>query len=162
MTGQAVSLRETAWRSRTDPDPSADMQETSAALAWLLAKATFADPMLPKISEPQSHDLEPPQKQADDLARHAAIWEPNADSTMSILRAFAESDSGFVITKQVPVETAFYRAKRLSLALDRLANAVNVNRGSPLKLDKELNSLRDDVRLRENFDPAQFGKDLRA
>jgi hypothetical protein len=162
LAGQAVALREAAWRSRTDTDPAVDMQETSVALAWLLGKATLADPMLPKISEPQSSDLELLQKQADDLARRAATWNPNADSAMSMLRGLAESDSGFVVTKQTPAETVFYRAKRLWLALDRLTNAVNANPGSPLKLDKELNSLREDVRLRENFDPAQFTVDLRA
>src|SRR5207253_5173539 len=115
LTGQAVALREAAWRARTDSDPAVDMQETSVALAWLLAKETLADPMLPKISEPQSSDLQPLQKQADDLGRRAATWHPNTDSTMAILRALAESDAEFVITKRISAETLFYSAKRLCL-----------------------------------------------
>jgi hypothetical protein len=162
LTGQAVALREAAWRSRTDTDPAIDMQETSVALAWLLAKATLADPMLPKISEAQSSDLELLQKQADDLARRAATWNTNADSTMAILRALAESHAEFVVTKPISAETLFYRAKRLCLALDRLANALKENGATQIGVDKELKSLREDVRLRDNFDAPRFSEHLRA
>jgi len=162
LTGQAVALREAAWRSRTDTDPAIDMQETSVALAWLLAKATSADPMLPKISEAQSSDLEPLQKQADDLARRAAAWNSNADSTMAILRALAESDAELVATKRISAETLFYRAKRLCLALDRLTNALKENGATQISVDKELKSLREDVRLRDNFDAPRFSEHLRA
>jgi hypothetical protein len=162
LTGQAVALREAAWRSRTDTDPAIDMQETSVALAWLLAKATLADPMLPKISEAQSSDLELLQKQADDLARRAATWNTNADSTMAILRALAESHAEFVVTKPISAETLFYRAKRLCLALERLANALKENGATQIGVDKELKSLREDVRLRDNFDAPRFSEHLRA
>jgi hypothetical protein len=162
LTGQAVALREAAWRSRTDADPALDMQETSVALAWLLAKATLPDPMLPKISEPQSSDLEPVQKQADDLALRAATCHPNADSTMAILRALVESDSEFAATKRISAEALFYRAKRLWLAIDRLTNALKENGATQISVDKELNSLREDVRFRENFDAGQFSEHLRA
>ncbi len=161
LTGQAVALREAAWRSRTDTDPAIDMQETSVALAWLLAKATSTDPMLPKISEAQSSDLEPLQKQADDLARRAATWNPNADSTMAILRALAESHAEFAVTKPISAETLFYRAKRLCLALDRLANALKENGAAQISVDKELKSLREDVQLRDNFDAPRFSEHLR-
>ena len=161
LTGQAVALREAAWRARTDSDPAVDMQATSVALAWLLAKATLADPMLPKISAPQSSDLEPLQKEADDLARRAETWNPNTDSTMAILRALAESDAEFVVTKRISAETLFYRAKRLWLALDRLTNALKTNGAAQIDVDKELNSLREDVRFRENFDAARFAQHLR-
>jgi Cytochrome c554 and c-prime len=162
LTGQAVALREAAWRSRTDTDPAVDMQETSVALAWLLAKATLPDPMLPNISEPQSSDLEPVQKQADELARRAATWHPNADSTMAIFRSLAESDAEFADTKRISAETLFYRAKRLYLAIDRLTNALKENGATQISVDKELNSLRQDVWFRENFDAGQFSEHLRA
>ena len=161
LTGQAVALREAAWRSRTDSDPAADMQETSIALAWLLAKATAVEPALPKISEPASSDLEPVQKQADDLARRAPSWNPNIDSIMSILRALVATDSEFVVTKETSVQTLWYRAHRVVLALDRLSGPLKQNRGAPLKIDSELNALRDDVRLRENFAPPQFSEHVR-
>jgi hypothetical protein len=145
LTGQAVALRETCWHARTNADPSTDAQETSVALAWLLAKVTAADSSLPKISEPSSSDLEPLQKQADALARRAANWNPSTDSMMSILRTLAEGDSKLM----------FYRAQRLALALDRLAAALKID-------NQELNSLRQDVRTQSDFDAARFTEHLRA
>ena len=160
LTGQAAALREAAWRSRTETDPAVDMQETSVALAWLLEKVTRSEPALPMIAQPNSSDLEPVQKEADDLARRAASWNPNRDSIMSILRRLAESGSEFG-TKQISTETLFYRAKRLWLALDRLTNVLKTNGAAQIGVDKELNSLREDVRLRENFDAARFAQHLR-
>jgi hypothetical protein len=162
LTGQAVALREAAWQSRTDTDPAVDMRETSVALAWLLAKATLVEVTLPKISEPRSSDLEPLQRQADDLARRAASWNANVDSMMSILHILAQTDAEFVVTKQISAQTLFYRAERLVLALDRLVNALTTNHGAVFKTDNELNTLREDVRTRDNFNPARFAGHLRA
>jgi hypothetical protein len=162
LVGQAVALREAAWHSRTDADPAADAQETSMALAWLLSKVTSSEPMLPRISEPNSSDLEPVQKQADELARAAASWNPNIDSTTSILHALAVTRSEFVVTNETAAQALFYRARGLVFALDRLANALNQNRGTPLKLDKELNALREDVRQHYAFDASAFAEHLRA
>lgn len=162
LTGQAVALREAAWHARADADPSPDAQETSAALAWLLAKVALARPALPKIVDSITSGLEQLQKQADDLARSAAIWNPNADSTMSMLHALAETDSEFRVTRQLTFEQLFYRAKRLVLALDRLTAALSVNRAAPLNVDNELNLLREDARLPENFDAARFSEHLHA
>jgi hypothetical protein len=158
LTGQAVALREASWRSRADTEPAPDMQETTLALAWLLARATLAEPSLPKVVEPTSSDLEPTQQQADNLARSA--WNPNIDSTMSILRALVDTDSEFA-GKQTPAQF-FYRAKRLGLALDSLVKALNANRGTPLKIDNELNALHEDVRTHDHFDAARFAQHLRA
>ena len=161
LTGQAVALREAAWRARTDSDPAADVRETSIALAWLLAKGTAVEPDLPKIFESVSSDLEPVQKQADDLARRAPSWNPTIDSIMAILRALVASDSEFVVTKETSVQTLWYHERRVVLALDRLSAALKQNRGAPLKIDNELNLLREDVRLRENFAPPQFAEHVR-
>jgi hypothetical protein len=54
------------------------------------------------------------------------------------------------------------RAKRLVLALDRLAHALNKNRGWHLKVDQELNSLFEDVRVLDLFDPSAFSDHLKA
>jgi hypothetical protein len=161
LTGQAVALREAAWRSRTDSDPAADVQETFIALAWLLAKATAVEPDLPKIFESASSDLAPVQKQADDFARCAPSWNPNIGSIMAILRALVATDSEFVVTKETSVQTLWYRARRVVLALDRLSAALKQNRGEPIRIDSELNALREDVRLRENFAPPQFAEHVR-
>jgi hypothetical protein len=100
------------------------------------------------------------KKQADDLAHHAASWNSDADSMMSILRSLAATDPEFAATKRVPAQTLFYRAKRLALALDRLTAALNANRGA-LKIDNELNALRGDVQSSDNFDAARFAEHLR-
>jgi len=159
LVGQAVALREAAWHSRTDAESAPDAQESSLALAWLLARATLADAMLPKVVEPTSSDLEPLQQQADNLARH--VWNPTIDSTMSILHALAGTDSEFVPTKQTSPQF-FYRAKRLELALQALIRALNANRSVPLKIDKELDALREDVQSADHFTPARFAEHLRA
>ena len=161
LVGQAVALREAAWRSRTDTDPAKDMQQTSIALTWLLVRVTLAEPTLPKISEPASSDLESLQKQADDLARWAANWNPSEISTMAILVALAANDAGFAHS-EASSQTLSYRARRLVLAVDRLSAALNRNRPEPLKIDNELSVLREDVRLPENFNPARFAGHLRA
>lgn len=156
LTGQAVALREASWHSRVDVDPAADAQQTSLALAWLLAKVTSLDPALPQVAEPTSSDLEPLQKQADDLARSAAAsWKPSAASTMSLLRALAATDLG-----STSREALFYRARRLVLVLDRLSAALDPNSATPHKLDQELNALREEVRVYENFNPARFAQHL--
>ena len=54
------------------------------------------------------------------------------------------------------------RAKRLVLALDRLADALGRNRGVPLKIETELNQLFTDVRTLDTFDAIGFAAHLRA
>ena len=145
LTGQATALREAAWRARTESDPAADMQETSIALAWLLSKVTITDPNLPQVVEPATADLEPLQKEGDNLARGAPKWTPTIDGVISLLRGLAGTDSEFAVSKERSMETLFYRGRRLVLALDRLTAALNANREVPLKLDSELNALRKDI-----------------
>ncbi len=145
LTGQATALREAAWRAHTEADPAADMQETSIALAWLLSKVTRTDPNLPQVVEPATADLEPLQKESDNLARGAAKWTPTTDGILSLLRGLAETDSEFAVSKERSMEALFYRGRRLILALDRLTAALNANRDVPLKLENELNALRKDI-----------------
>jgi hypothetical protein len=162
LTGQAVALREAAWRSRTDADAAPDMQETSLALAWLLARITLIEPDLPKVVEPATSDLEPLQKEADDLARRASNWNPTIDSAQTMLRALVDTDSEFNAGKGQSIQSGFYRARRVVLAIDRLSNALNQNRSVPLKLDHELNVLRQDVAAVGNFEGPRFAEHLRA
>jgi hypothetical protein len=162
LTGQAVALREAAWRSRTDANPAADMQETAVALAWMLQKVTLTDPLLPKIVEPTTSDLSPLQQEADDLARQAAKWNPDTDATMSLLRTLAETESEFVVSKDRSLQQLSYRARRIVLGIDRLNQALTQNRATPLKVDNELNALRNDVAPNRSFEPVLFVEHLRA
>jgi len=157
LVGQAVALREACWHARTDPNPSSASQETSLALAWLLTKTTALIPDLPKISEPTSSDLEPLQRDADDLARRAATWSPTNDSLMSILQTLAASDSEFRSSNQSR-DALFYRGLRLTLGIDRLTAALNLS----AKIDKELSALRADVERHYDFDPGAFAEHLRS
>ena len=162
LVGQAVALRETAWRAQTDPNPAADSQETATAVAWLLQKVTLTEPLLPQIVEPPTSDLQPLQKQADALARQAATWNPDIDSAMAMLRALAETDSDFAAPKERSMQQLYYRARRLVLALDRVSRGLNANRSVPLQIEPELNSLREDVRSYGVLDLTRFAADLRA
>jgi hypothetical protein len=54
------------------------------------------------------------------------------------------------------------RAKRLVLALDRLVNALNQNRGYRLKIEAELNQLFGDVKTLDSFDASIFAAHLRS
>lgn len=162
LVGQAVALREAAWAARTDRDPAADMQETSVALAWLLAKVTLTDPNLPKVLEPSSSDLQALQTQADDLARRAAKWNPDTEGAMLMVRALADTDTEFSVGKDRTAQTLFYRGRRLVLGLERLVTALNDNRGGThLPVDNELNQLRQDVLPSAYFDPPSFANHLR-
>jgi Cytochrome c554 and c-prime len=162
LTGQAVALREAAWHSRTDEDPSKDSQETSVALAWLLSKATTLDPDLPKVFEPSTSNLEALQTEADKLARYAANWRPSVEIVTAMLRGFAETDGEFVAPSQIETEALPYRAERIALALDRLVAALNATLTRPLRTEHELGVLREDARYRDSFAPARFAADLRA
>jgi hypothetical protein len=76
---------------------------------------------------------------------------------MSILQTLAASDSEFQSGNQSK-QSNFYRALRLTLALERIAGALNL---SP-KIEKELSALRSDVQRHYDFDVAAFGEHLRA
>jgi Cytochrome c554 and c-prime len=162
LVGQAVALRESAWRSRTDSNPAADTQETAVALAWLLQKVTLTEPLLPKVVEPTSSDLAPLQTEADDLARRSTNWSPTSDSMVSLLRTLADTGPEFTVANERTVDKLFYRARRLVLALDSLINSLNANRSVPLKLDQELSAMRIDIQRHYDFDVAKFAEHLRA
>lgn len=162
VVGQAVALREAAWRCRTEADPAPDIQATSVALAWLLAKVTLLEPMLPKVIEPSSSDLQVLQSQADNLARRAADWTPNADWAISVVRTLAEADPELTVGKDRSKQDVLYRARRLVLAVDRLTQALSQNSGPILPIDKELSQLRQDVAPNGNFEPVTFVDHLHA
>jgi len=79
-----------------------------------------------------------------------------------MLRALVDTDSEFNAGKGQSIQSGFYRARRVVLAIDRLSNALNQNRSVPLKLDYELNVLRQDVAAVGNFEGPRFAEHLRA
>jgi hypothetical protein len=148
-------------------DPLAD--EWSIArwngLAWLCATATSAaaisSPILPPPATPARSDFANTQTQADTLARRAATSNWNEDSVRHLLATLASVESEFSAESAARPALA-QRAKRLVLALDRLAFALNKNRGFKLKIEAEMKLLFDDVRILDSFDAATFITHLKA
>jgi hypothetical protein len=157
LIGQAVALREAMWALNRESTATDEVKAQGLALGWLLMRTTEADPSLPQISSGMLKVVDATQKGADELARSAAAWRPTNDLVVSILQTLAASDSEFRSTN-TSRQNLFYRALRLTLALDRLAVALDL---SP-KIEKELNALRSDVQRHYDFDVAAFAEHLRA
>jgi hypothetical protein len=152
LTGQAVALREITWALiKSPPDERSQLLDQENALVWLLDKTGFGNDLSKFSAFPGI------QQRANEIAERAAKWNPSSDSLMSILQMLAASDSEFQATN-TSRQSLFYRALRLTLAVERLATALDL---SP-KIGKELNALRADVQRHYDFDVAAFGEHLRA
>jgi hypothetical protein len=120
-------------------------------LVWLLDKTGFGNDLSKFSAFPGI------QQSANEIAERAAKWSPTSDSLIAILQTLAASDSEFR-SSNTSRQNVFYRALRLTLALERLATALNL---SP-KIEKELSALRSDVQRHYDFDVAAFAEHLRA
>jgi hypothetical protein len=163
LTGQAVALREMSWALASNPQTDEWSVARWNGLAWLCASATNAaaisSPILPPPNAPARSDFTSTQTQADALARRAVVSNWSESTARNLLNVLASSDNEFS-AKSAAVPILGQRAKRLVLALDRLANALNQNRGFKLKVDTELNQLFEDVRTLDSFDAALFATHL--
>lgn len=163
LTGQAVALREMSWALASDSQNDAFSIARWNGLAWLCATATSAGNIPSPVSLPSSNPSLPEftrmQNESDALARRASVSNWSDSSARSLLVALASSDAEFA-TKGTANQLLGQRAKRLVLALDRLANAISQNRGVRLKIDPELNQLFQDVRTLDAFDPSGFAGHL--
>ena len=167
LTGQAVALREMSWNLAADPLADEWSIARWNGLAWLCATATSAaaisSPIVPPAASPSRSDFANTQTQADALARRAATSNWSEDSSRNLLTALASLDGEFSAKAAAPPALG-QRAKRLVLALDRLAYALNKNRGFKLKVEPEMKQLWQDVRILDSFDAIAFAahlKDLR-
>jgi hypothetical protein len=152
LVGQAIALREIMWQLNKSPKEEQDrLFAQASALTWLLDKAGLGENISSLSSYPGI------QAQADSIAHRAENWNPTNEALISILQTLASSDSEFQRTNGSPND-AFYRALRLTLALDRFSAALNLSS----KLDKELSALRADVQRHYDFDSAGFSKHLQA
>ena len=151
LIGQAVALREIMWELNRSPETERNRLFTQAsALTWLLDKAGLGENVsaLSAFAGIQLH--------VDGIAQNAQKWNPTNDQLMSILQTLAASDSEFQ-SASASREEGFYRALRLTLALDRFSAALNLSS----RIDKELSALRADVQRHYDFDSAAFAKHLR-
>jgi Cytochrome c554 and c-prime len=165
LTGQATALREMSWALASDPRNDEWSIARWNGLAWICATATSAaaisSPIIPPSNAPTPSDFTNMQAQADALARRAAASNWSENSARSLLTALASSDGEFT-AKGPSVSILGQRAKRLVLALDRLANALNSNRGFRLKVEGELHQLFEDVKVLDSFDASAFAAHLKA
>jgi hypothetical protein len=165
LTGQAVALREMSWALARDPQNDAFSIARWDGLAWLCATAISVGNIPSPVSQPPSNpgrsDFATMQTQADALARRASVSNWSDSSARSLLVALASADAEFT-GKGIANQSLGQRAKRLVLALDRLANALSLNRGAHLKIDAELNQLFQDVKTLDAFDASAFAGHLRA
>jgi Cytochrome c554 and c-prime len=165
LTGQAVALREMSWTLASDPQSDAFAIARWNGLAWLCATATTAASIPSPVSQPSNtaskSDFSSMQVQADALARRASTSNWSDSSTRSLLVALASMHAEFT-GKGTANQLLGQRAKRLVLALDRLANALGQNRGVCLTIDPELNQLFSDVRTLDAFDASGFANHLQA
>jgi hypothetical protein len=163
LTGQAVALREMSWALASDPQNDAFSIARWNGLAWLCATATSAgsipSPMSLPSSTPGKSDFTSIQMQADALARRASTSNWSDSSVRSLLTTLASVDVEFT-AKGTANQLLGQRAKRLVLALDRLANALNQNRGVRLKIDAEIDQLFQDVKTLDTFDASGFAGHL--
>lgn len=165
LTGQAVALREMSWALASDPQSDEWSNARWNGLAWLCATTTsaaaIASPLSQPANTPNRSDFTSMQTQADALARRASVSNWNEASARSLLSALASLDGEFS-AKGTANQLLGQRAKRLVLALDRLVNALNQNRGYRLKIEAELNQLFGDVKTLDSFDAAAFAAHLRS
>ena len=164
LTGQAVALREMSWALAADPQNDAPSIARWNGLAWLCATATSAANIPSPVSQPsdtpERAEFATMQTQADTLARRAATSNWSDGSARALLVVLASADPEFS-GKGAANQLLGQRAKRLVLALDRLANALK-NHGTSLRIEPELNQLFEDVRTLDAFDAATFAGHLRA
>jgi len=165
LTGQAVALREMSWALANDPQNDALSVARWDGLAWLCATATSAGSIASPISQPPTNpglpDFTQMQSESDALARRASVSNWSEGSARAMLTALAAVDEEFS-RKGTPNNLLAQRAKRLVLALDRLANALNQNRGERLKIDAEIDQLFQDVKTLDSFDATAFAGHLRS
>ena len=165
LTGQAVALREMSWNLAADPLTDEWSIARWNGLAWICATATSAaaisSPILPPPASPSRSDFANTQTQADALARRAATSNWSEDSARNLLLALASVEGEFSAKSGTPPVLG-QRARRLVLALDRLAFALNKNRGFKLKIEAEMKQLWQDVRILDSFDAAVFSTHLKA
>jgi hypothetical protein len=165
LTGQAVALREMSWALASDPQSDEWSNARWNGLAWLCKTATNAAAISSPIGQPPNaptpSDFTSMQTQADALARRASVSNWSEGSARSLLTALAALDAEFS-AKSASAPVLGQRAKRLVLALDRLVNALNNNRGFHLKIDAELSQLFQDVKTLDSFDASAFASHLKA
>lgn len=147
LAGQAVSLRELAWRVQKTPD--AEVSSRISAIHWLLVQTAAGKSTLPKTDK----ELGTLRAAANRLAGEASKSRWDAASTRATIDLICKNGPLFrdaaqdaaVLRRRAEVVVPAIRA--LVLPLSREKNA---------KLEEQLRQLEDQLRSPVSFTPAAF------
>ncbi len=145
LAGQAVSLRELAWREQKTPD--AGVSSRIAAILWLLHQTEAGKAMLPA----KENDLSEVRAAANRLAVSAAKSQWTPASTRAQIVRLCENAAQFRDAALDPI-TARRRAEALVLAVHALALPLRRD----VKFDAQIIELKGQIRSSVSFEPATF------
>jgi hypothetical protein len=153
LAGQAVALRELCWHvsREAEADSAREAAAQRSALAWLLARVTAVDASLPGIQE--DADAWTMQQAADDLARGVSVRDFDTVYGENVVRLLSSYANDFRDPRPGSGDIAFYRAKRLVLALEAL-------HAPGARYLSELRQLIEDVAVLSGFDSKAFAQHL--
>ncbi len=159
ITGQAVGLRELAWKLASHPTDTTVLNRTKG-LIWLLQKTPLGAAHLKDIDPSNAKAV---QAAADQMAKVASKEAWNGEKTRSLLLDLAGTGETFKqagLSKEAKDELR-RRAEVLVPALDRLWRALLANgaTASP-EFEKSLQTLSSETALQDALDLATFGGDV--
>lgn len=164
LTGQAVALREVSWALANNSPNDESAVARWDGLAWLCAAATawgnVPSPLSLPAANPGLPEFTQTQTASDALARRVSVFAWNEASVRNLITALASLHPEF-LQKGRTTNVQAQRAKRIVLAVDRLAAALNQNCGMCLKVEPQLNQLFQDVRTLDAFDAVSFAEHLK-
>ena len=147
LAGQAVSLRELAWRAQKSPDEGVSAQ--IAALHWILSQTDAGKSALPAKTD----DLSETRTAANRLAVTAGKTRWTKTNTRAQIERLCQNAPLFRDTT-VEAVTLRRRAETLVPALRALALPLSTPKNE--KLGEQLRLLDDQLRSPVSFEPAKF------
>lgn len=147
LAGQAVSLRELAWRAQKTPD--AGVSARIAAIHWLLSQTDAGTSALPEKAD----DLSELRTAANRLANDAGKTRWSAASTRFQIERLCKNAAMF---RNASVDPATLRRRAETLAVSLRALVIPLRREKQEKLDEQLRLLQDQLRSPVSFEPATF------
>jgi hypothetical protein len=159
LTGQAVGLRELAWKSAARPTDTV-LINRQKGLLWLLQRASLGARDLKETDPALSKTL---QASADHFAQAASKEPWTRERTRAVLLELASTGDSFTkpgLSKEAKEEQR-RRAESLVPAMDRLYRALIKNGTTPsTDFEKALQNLSNEVALQDALDLSAFGADV--
>lgn len=153
LAGQAVSLRELAWRSQKTPD--AGISARIAAIHWLLTQTDAGKSALPEKTD----NLEELRTTANRLAIESAKTRWTASSTRTQIEQFCKNAALF---RDATQDATILRRRAEVIVSSVRALTLPLRREKDGKVEEQLRSLEDQLRSPVSFTPATFAGLLEA